>query len=295
MQLEAMACGEAGRQHATCRRGVSWVNRDERDRARSSRPATRRRSAARSPPRRPTRALRAQRSAPRGRARVADGVHDGADARAAAASLYREVADRCLPPLGRPNMLKRAFDIALSGPGSSRPRRCGSLFAAAIKLEDGGPVFFRAGARRAVGGRPFLALKFRSMRPDAEAADGRGPGDRATIRASRASAASCARPRWTSCRSCWNILRGDMSFVGPARAAARRDRGRTAAAVLVRLEDVPGLRASHHGAARAHRPRADLRAARRRRGGRSSATIGLYVRQTLVAARRAIDSPLVLD
>ena len=71
------------------------------------------------------------------------------------------------------------------------------MIAAAIKLEDGGPIFYgqeRAGR----GGRPFRALKFRSMRPDAEAVTGplqaRHADDRITRvgRVMRATASSSA-------------------------------------------------------------------------------------------------------
>ena len=36
-----------------------------------------------------------------------------------------------------------------------------------------------------------------------------------TMRALRPSAACSARRIWTSCHSSWNIIRGDLSFVGP--------------------------------------------------------------------------------
>jgi lipopolysaccharide/colanic/teichoic acid biosynthesis glycosyltransferase len=42
------------------------------------------------------------------------------------------------------------------------------LIAIAIKLQDGGPIFFRQ-RRIGLNQQPFFMLKFRSMRPDAEA------------------------------------------------------------------------------------------------------------------------------
>src|SRR5262245_19953872 len=63
---------------------------------------------------------------------------------------------------------KRALDVALSGAGLLGSAPLWGLFAAAVKLEDGGPVFF-AQERVGKNGRMFNALKFRSMRIDAEA------------------------------------------------------------------------------------------------------------------------------
>src|SRR5919107_1260386 len=70
-----------------------------------------------------------------------------------------------------PSMLKRAFDATLAAAGLVASAPLWAVFAAAIKLEDGGPVFFSQD-RVGLGGRTFTALKFRSMRPDAEAATG---------------------------------------------------------------------------------------------------------------------------
>ena len=65
-------------------------------------------------------------------------------------------------------MLKRAFDFSLALGGLIASAPLWALFAAAVKLEDGGPIFFRQ-ERVGLAGRPFMAMKFRSMRPDAEA------------------------------------------------------------------------------------------------------------------------------
>ena len=64
-------------------------------------------------------------------------------------------------------MLKRVFDIFLSGTGLTVSLPLWGLIALAINMEDGGPVFYR---QRRVGKdvREFDALKFRSMRVDAE-------------------------------------------------------------------------------------------------------------------------------
>lgn len=108
---------------------------------------------------------------------------------------------------------KRALDVALSGLGLLVSAPVWALVAAAVKLEDGGPVFFPQ-QRVGLGGRPFRALKFRSMAPDAE------------VRAS-ALQALADDPRVTrvgrllratamdELPQLWNIFRGDMSFVGP--------------------------------------------------------------------------------
>ena len=110
-------------------------------------------------------------------------------------------------------MMKRAFDMALAGAGLIGSAPLWALFAAAIKLEDGGPVFFTQ-ERVGQGGRPFRALKFRSMRPDAEALVG---AVQATVQHPRVTRfgrvlRATAMDEMTQL---WNIFRGDMSFVGP--------------------------------------------------------------------------------
>ena len=64
-------------------------------------------------------------------------------------------------------MIKRIFDMALSGAGLVASAPLWAIIAAAVKLEDGGPIFFPQ-MRVGRGGRPFKALKFRSMVPDAD-------------------------------------------------------------------------------------------------------------------------------
>ena len=135
-------------------------------------------------------------------------------------------------------MLKRAFDATLAGAGLVASAPLWVVFTILIKLEDGGPVFFRQ-ERVGLGGREFVALKFRSMRPDAEAGVGavqaveRDPRVTRIGRVMRATAMD-------ELPQLWNILRGDMSFVGPR--ALRPGEIETARnGQLERLEDVPGF------------------------------------------------------
>ena len=134
--------------------------------------------------------------------------------------------------------MKRAFDMALAGAGLMLSAPLWAAFAAAIKLEDGGPIFFTQ-ERVGLAGRTFTALKFRSMRPDAEAATGavqaaeRDPRVTAVGRFMRATAMD-------ELPQLWNIFRGDMSFFGPGALRAgeiEADSG----GLLTRLEDVPGF------------------------------------------------------
>ncbi len=86
------------------------------------------------------------------------------------------------------------------------------LTAIAIKLESRGPVFYKQ-ERVGKNGRPFVLAKFRSMRVDAEKA---GPvwaskGDTRTTRVGRV----IRKIRVDEIPQFWNILKGEMSFVGP--------------------------------------------------------------------------------
>ncbi len=87
------------------------------------------------------------------------------------------------------------------------------LIALAIKLSSRGPVFY---GQRRVGqnGAVFTCYKFRTMRDDAEAATGPtwASGDDPRItRVGR----FLRRTRLDEVPQLWNVLRGDMGFVGP--------------------------------------------------------------------------------
>jgi lipopolysaccharide/colanic/teichoic acid biosynthesis glycosyltransferase len=110
-------------------------------------------------------------------------------------------------------MIKRTFDAAFAAASLMVSSPLWLVIPVAIKLEDGGPIFFpqeRVGLR----GRMFKALKFRSMRPDAEALTGpvqateNDPRVTTVGRLLRATAMD-ELPQLV------NILLGDMSFVGP--------------------------------------------------------------------------------
>ncbi len=81
-----------------------------------------------------------------------------------------------------------------------------------IKLDSRGPVFYKQ-ERVGKNGRTFVLAKFRSMRVDAEAD---GPvwatkGDDRTTRVGRV----IRKIRVDEIPQFWNILKGEMSFVGP--------------------------------------------------------------------------------
>jgi len=125
--------------------------------------------------------------------------------------LYEQVAGE---PLRQATpRLKRAFDIALSGFGLVISAPVWAVAAALIKLEDGGPVFYRQ-ERVGTRGRTFSVLKFRSMVPDAEREQGpvqAVAGDPRVTRVGRLLRATAM----DELPQLVNILRGDMSFVGP--------------------------------------------------------------------------------
>jgi lipopolysaccharide/colanic/teichoic acid biosynthesis glycosyltransferase len=110
-------------------------------------------------------------------------------------------------------VIKRAFDCALAGAGLVLSAPLWILIAAAVKLEDGGPVLFKQ-ARVGLGGRTFQALKFRSMVPDAEARTGPIQATENDPRITRIGRVMRATAM-DELPQLWNIFSGDMSFVGP--------------------------------------------------------------------------------
>src|SRR2546423_6950927 len=108
-------------------------------------------------------------------------------------------------------MVKRLFDICCATVALVLTSPVLAIAAIAIKLCDPGPVFYRA---RRVGflGREFTMLKLRTMRM----ADGEGPVITA-LHDDRVSAIGrfLRRTKIDELPQLYNILRGDMSIVGP--------------------------------------------------------------------------------
>ena len=138
--------------------------------------------------------------------------------------------------------MKRAFDLAVSAVGLIVSLPLWVMFALAIKLQDGGPVFFPQ-PRVGRNGRVFTALKFRSMVPDAEAATG-------PVQAADDDPRVTRFGRWMRATAMdelpqlWNIFVGDMSVVGP-RPLRPGEVDVTGDGRLVALRDIPGYDARH--------------------------------------------------
>ena len=111
------------------------------------------------------------------------------------------------------HILKRAFDISLSALLLVLFAPLVAVCAAAVRREDGGAAIY-AQERIGRGGQPFRIYKFRTMRPDAEAA-GRpalyaGEEDPRLTKTGRFLRAH----HLDELPQLWNVLRGDMSFMG---------------------------------------------------------------------------------
>lgn len=132
---------------------------------------------------------------------------------------------------------KRALDVALSGVGLLCSSPLWLLIALAIRLEDGGPVFYSQ-ERAGEGGRVFRAWKFRSMIPDAERHVGAVQATEHDPRVTRVGRLMRATAM-DELPQLWNIFTGDMSFVGP-RALRPGEIETLGDGMLEALEDVPG-------------------------------------------------------
>ena len=112
------------------------------------------------------------------------------------------------------SMSKRLIDVVAAGVGVVVALPLMALVAVAIRLTSHGPVLYH---QRRVGlpGRIFVVHKFRSMRADAERATGpvwaaKNGDERVTPFGS-----ALRRTRLDELPQLWNVLRGDMSLVGP--------------------------------------------------------------------------------
>ena len=111
------------------------------------------------------------------------------------------------------SIVKRAVDILCSSLGLLLASPIMLLIALCIKLEDRGPVFFKQ-QRLTVGNKVFWLYKFRSMVPDAEGDGVARLSQKQDARVTRVGKMIRAT-RLDELPQLLNILRGDMSLVGP--------------------------------------------------------------------------------
>ena len=138
-------------------------------------------------------------------------------------------------------LAKRGLDVALSATGLLLAAPLCGLIALAIKLGDGGPVFF-AQERVGKGGETFRSFKFRSMISNADGAEGPMQAEEHDPRVTPIGRL-LRRTAMDELPQLWNIFRGDMSFVGP-RALATHE-AETGGGDIVALSDIPGYSARH--------------------------------------------------
>ena len=111
----------------------------------------------------------------------------------------------------------RSLDVGLSALFLLLLLPVAAVIALAVLLASGRPLLYR-GERVGRGGRVFGMLKFRTLRPDAESRLGPYYGEELTR---RTEGELTRLGRWLRAAQLdeipqlWNVLRGDMSFVGP--------------------------------------------------------------------------------
>lgn len=111
------------------------------------------------------------------------------------------------------NFIKRSLDIVLSILGIIITSPLCLVIYFLIKREDGGPVIFRQ-ERIGYGGKPFTIYKFRSMIIEAEKDDKPVLCQRKDKRMTKVGY-FLREHHLDEIPQLWNILKGDMSLVGP--------------------------------------------------------------------------------
>jgi lipopolysaccharide/colanic/teichoic acid biosynthesis glycosyltransferase len=106
--------------------------------------------------------------------------------------------------------VKRLMDIALSSIGLLLLAPLALVLAMLVRARFGSPVLFRQ-ERPGLHGKPFTILKFRTMTDECDESGNLLPDDRRLTRFGRFLRASSM----DELPELWNVLRGDMSLVGP--------------------------------------------------------------------------------
>jgi lipopolysaccharide/colanic/teichoic acid biosynthesis glycosyltransferase len=106
---------------------------------------------------------------------------------------------------------KRLADFAVAAVGLVALSPLLAVLALAVRVSSPGPILYK-GLRAGKGGRPFLIYKFRSMHVDAD--KGAGTTSRNDPRVTRVGA-FLRRFKLDELPQLLNVLKGDMSFVGP--------------------------------------------------------------------------------
>ena len=134
--------------------------------------------------------------------------------------------------------MNRAADVAIAGSALVVASPLLGLAAAAVKLGDRGPVLYRQ-TRVGRDGVDFELLKLRTMVVDAER-KGAGPAvDKGDARITRAGRV-LRRLSLDELPQLWNVVRGEMSLVGP-RPTLRYQVERYTPRQRRRLEVKPGI------------------------------------------------------
>ena len=112
-------------------------------------------------------------------------------------------------PRGRASEQKRVFDLLVAVPALLVSLPLQAAVAVAVVFGLGRPVIFRQ-TRPGLHGRPFEILKFRTMRPENPAAGLLDDASRLTPLGRL-----LRRTSLDELPTLWNVVRGDMSLVGP--------------------------------------------------------------------------------
>lgn len=112
--------------------------------------------------------------------------------------------------------LKRAFDVVASAVGLSALAPVLGVTAALVKLSSPGPVLFKQ-ERVGQGGTPFVLWKFRSMRSGVDGPQVTADRDPRITPIGRL----MRKTKLDELPELFNVLRGDLSLVGPRPEVAR--------------------------------------------------------------------------
>ncbi len=134
--------------------------------------------------------------------------------------------------------MNRALDCAIAGLGLAVASPVLAVAALAVKLEDGGPVLYRQ-TRVGQDGRDFELLKLRTMVVGAETIGTGFAVNRGDARITR-TGALLRRLSLDELPQLWNVIRGDMSVIGP-RPTLRYQVERYDEQQLHRLDVKPGI------------------------------------------------------